>query len=412
MNKPTPPNTLQDPDPSPYTSTKAEVLQAVRENSIRRGVFFLKNLTALNLDAIIAQVEHLAMTYDMEAWREASAEAGIMPEALDILDGYNPPVPYPYYFCLPNDLIATPQLVLYYRNVTMVSNKVMKNIGLDTTQYEVGVPPEADKATQIAQHLNQITSSLVLQTPLFGKRRHIEMTYSNIGASLDGSWRNEVGRLAYTTLITPLIAHLHQRGKLQSITYRLKGRIALADEDKESDKEKTTEVAGLCLDDLTALLSGLEERRVVYRRLDMINGNQVLLNRQLYWHNPDTPGRGARIGPDLITEAAQGDQEVYPWAGELKGGADPAGSDEHWKTATQAFNRIIDAAKQTGRPQPMLSFLATILVDRVAKEAELWLQQGKLTSVHNLTRIANDPNLQQAFLDQMTAFFEAKSAKQ
>jgi len=28
------------------------------------------------------------------------------------------------------------------------------------------------------------------------------------------------------------------------------------------------------------------------------------------------------------------------WAAELKGGADPAGSDEHWKTATEALNRI------------------------------------------------------------------------
>jgi len=38
------------------------------------------------------------------------------------------------------------------------------------------------------------------------------------------------------------------------------------------------------------------------------------------------------------------------WSGEIKGGADPAGSDEHWKTATQALNRILEAAEKTGRP--------------------------------------------------------------
>lgn len=188
MSKPTLSNKSQDPSRSPYASTEAEVLQAVRENSIRRGVFFLKNLAALNLDAIIAQVERLAATYDMEAWREASAGAGILPEALDALDGYDPPVPYPCYFCLPDDLITNPQLILYYRNVAMVSNKVMNNIGLDTTQHEIGIPLAPDKAARIAQYLNQIISSLVLQTSLFGRRRHIEMVYANIGTSLSSGW--------------------------------------------------------------------------------------------------------------------------------------------------------------------------------------------------------------------------------
>ena len=67
---------------------------------------------------------------------------------------------------------------------------------------------------------------------------------------------------------------------------------------------------------------------------------------------------------------------------------------------------MIDAAEKTHRPIPQLSFMATILVDRVAQEAALWLQQGKLASVHNLTKIANDPAMQQDFLNQMVAFFE------
>jgi nucleoside-diphosphate-sugar epimerase len=124
----------------------------------------------------------------------------------------------------------------------------------------------------------------------------------------------------------------------------------------------------------------------------------------MYWHNEET-NRRYRIGPDLITETPDA---VFPWAAELKGGADPAGSDEHWKTATQAFNRIIDAAEKTNRPVPKLSFMATILVDRVAQEAALWLEQGRLISVHNLTKIANDRTMQQDFLNQMVAFFEMK----
>ena len=92
------------------------------------------------------------------------------------------------------------------------------------------------------------------------------------------------------------------------------------------------------------------------------------------------------------------------WSGEIKGGADPAGSDEHWKTATQALNRILEAAEKTGRPQPQLSFLATILVERVAIEAQSWIDEGKLTSVYNLTKIGESKVELQRFLDDMTKF--------
>lgn len=408
------PQSDDQPQKSQYASTHEEILQAVRENSVQRGLFFLKSLAALDFDRIVEDVEHLAQTYDMEAWREAAADASISEVALNILDSYSPPIPYPYYFCLPAQLVTEPRLVLYYRNVAMISNKVMNNIGLDTTQHEIGTPLTHDKATQIAGHLNQILSSLIQHTDLHGEKRHIEMAYTNIGASLDGGWRNEVGRLAYASILNPLIVYLHKLGKLQCVTYKLKGRIVLDDDDQPQGRNRKLQVADLTTAQLEETLATLNENRIVFRQLDLMNGNQILFNRQLYWRTPGSSGRSYRIGPDLFTQAKEAAEESiveasYPWAGELKGGADPAGSDEHWKTATRAFSRIIEAAAETQRPQPMLSFLATILVDRVAAEAELMLERGELTSVYNLTKIANDPVLHQRFLDDMVYFFETKS---
>jgi len=401
-------NTSQQYDPSQYASTQEEILQAVRDNSVRRGLFFLKNLAALDVDGIVQDIEQLGREYDMELWRERAEDIGISPSALDTLDVHDPPVPYPYYFCLPGDLVREPRLVLYYRNVAMISNKVMNNIGLDTSQHEISAPLSMDKAQAIAQHLNKIASALVMETGLYGQRRHLEMMYVNIGASLDGGWRNEVGRLAYVSVISPILLHLHRLQKLKSIVFKVKGRIILEDENEnENGKIQEIEIQGNSEQEVATLLSDLEDQRVVYRQINLINGNSVLLNRQMYWHNQETDKR-YRIGPDLITEIPT---DSFPWAAELKGGADPAGSDEHWKTATQAFNRIINAAEKTHRPIPQLSFIATILVDRVAQEAALWLQQGKLTSVHNLTKIANDPIMQQDFLNQMVAFFEMKLDK-
>lgn len=103
------------------------------------------------------------------------------------------------------------------------------------------------------------------------------------------------------------------------------------------------------------------------------------------------------------------DGQDFVWAAEVKGGADPAGSDEHWKTATQALNRILDASRATGRPQPALSFVATILVNRVAQEAQSWIDAGKLTAVYNLTRMLNDSDEMERFCSDITAFLNRES---
>lgn len=389
---------------SDLASTPEEIQQAVRENSILRGLFFLKNLSMMDVDAILKEISKDAHRFDMEEWRDRSDSLGVSVEALDTLDNMNPPIPYPYYFCTPEQIIEKPQLLAYYRNVAMISNKVMNGIGLDTGRYEAGREIEKELAEKIILHLNQVVSSLVSHTELMSPNRHIEMVSANLGASIDGSWRNEVGRLAYITVLNPLILHLKSRAKVRSVQYRLKGYVTESTQYGRTEDEEN--LADKSYDEVASFLKNLEDRRPTYTQLNMNNGNTILLNRQLKWDVPES-NLVKRIGPDLITGTAPDPIIRYVWAAELKGGADPAGSDEHWKTATQAFNRIIEAARETGRKTPKLSFLATILVDRVAQEAELWIKNGKLTSVHNLTKIANDSKLQTEFLNQLAEFFES-----
>jgi len=403
----------EEPEWKKYASTEAEILEAVQQNSIQRGVFFLTNLAALNIDAVINEVRQIASS-DMELWREqAEGESlGISQEAFEILDRLS--IPYPFYFCLPDNLEKNPRLVLYYRNVAMVSNKVMGNVKLDTLPHELGASILPEKAKRLAAYLNEIIDALVKNSNLLSVERHIEMVYSNLGATLDGGWRNEVGRIAYGAVLTPLIIHLHKKGKLHSVTYKTKGKIVLTEENGNGNgkiRQQTKTVADMSLTELQEWLVELDEQRVVYVQFDLKNGNRLLLNRQLYWNK--IGGGRAKIGPDLLTEVPTTEvpPQQYPWAGELKGGADPAGSDEHWKTAKSAFERIIDAAAASGRPQPALSFIATILVDRVAQEAELWIREGKLVSVYNLTKIANDPELLLQFLEDLERFVEAKTVE-
>ena len=50
------------------------------------------------------------------------------------------------------------------------------------------------------------------------------------------------------------------------------------------------------------------------------------------------------------------------------------------------------------------SFIATILVERVAKDAQMWIEQGKLTSVYNLTQMYEKEGEMERFLADMTEF--------
>lgn len=378
-----------------FASTPTEIRMAVEQNAADRGVLLIQVIASLHIDVMLARIDEIAKDYDCEEFCEASDEVGISLEALKLLNQAEPPIRYPYYFCLPQTLIQVPELIFYYRNMAMLSRKVMRAIGLDTEQYEErGVVPSEKIALVLAVYFNRIISKLVLAggvTPY----RHIVMMTANLGDSLGGTSRNEVGRVAMMRIINPLVRHLFTQERLSSILYTLKGQIT--GENTGAVKRKRLVITSET--DVKQLLNGFETYRVLYHELETSNGSKLLLNRQLTWQSQTN--RSYKVGPDLYSNVADVDML---WAAELKGGADPAGSDEHWKTATQALGRILQAAEKTDRPKPMLSFIATILVERVAREAQSWIEQGKLTSVYNLTQMYNREEQMGRFLDDMTKF--------
>lgn len=75
------------------------------------------------------------------------------------------------------------------------------------------------------------------------------------------------------------------------------------------------------------------------------------------------------------------DPKSYIACGELKGGIDPAGADEHWKTANSALGRIKTAL---GRNCPPLFFIAAAIEAAMAQEIFSQLKDGRLTYAANL----------------------------
>ena len=71
--------------------------------------------------------------------------------------------------------------------------------------------------------------------------------------------------------------------------------------------------------------------------------------------------------------------------GELKGGIDPAGADEHWKTANSALNRIRDSYKKAGYSNIKTAFVGAAIEKAMAKEIYSQLCDGTMTNATNLT---------------------------
>lgn len=83
-------------------------------------------------------------------------------------------------------------------------------------------------------------------------------------------------------------------------------------------------------------------------------------------------------------KAACGDPKRYLALGELKGGIDPAGADEHWKTARTSLVRIRDAFERH-KLSPKTFFVGAAIVKDMAKEIWAELEKGTLTNAANLT---------------------------
>ena len=76
--------------------------------------------------------------------------------------------------------------------------------------------------------------------------------------------------------------------------------------------------------------------------------------------------------------------EDHVCCGELKGGIDPAGADEHWKTAKTALERIATSFEEKGLNKPNLVFLGAAIESAMSIEIYNLLQSGWLSGAANI----------------------------
>jgi hypothetical protein len=108
------------------------------------------------------------------------------------------------------------------------------------------------------------------------------------------------------------------------------------------------------------------------------NIDAILLRQQDY-----APALLANSGSYVPAANLLGNKGSYLACGEVKGGIDPAGADEHWKTASGALSRIRE--KFQGKP-PKLFFLGAAIESSMATEIFGSLQSGALNHAANLNK--------------------------
>ncbi len=162
------------------------------------------------------------------------------------------------------------------------------------------------------------------------------------GDTLGGSMRNLTGASAGTKLTEKIIERLSKR----------KNKIEVL-------KSKSGKIQRVIWNSRTLLFD--VKPPLIGKNIDVI-----LINR----------GDASTPEEELLA-----DKGKYIACGELKGGIDPAGADEHWKTANSALGRIRAAF---GRNAPALFFVGAAIEASMAKEIFKQLKTGKLTHAANL----------------------------
>ena len=187
------------------------------------------------------------------------------------------------------------------------------------------------------------------------------------GDALGGKMRNLGGQLAQQQFIRALIATL----SVQSFGFHwLDRRTNLWVKGKRDDPGIELQTRGIWW------VRG-DTGRTILLNVGIL-GSKKNVDLCLLNISPSNEGKWSNASARL------NEPDSYIALGELKGGIDPAGADEHWKTANTALGRVRTAFKEVGH-NPHLFLLAAAIATAMANEIFTQLQEGELSYAANLT---------------------------
>ncbi len=184
------------------------------------------------------------------------------------------------------------------------------------------------------------------------------------GDALGGKARNLAGSLGERKFLRSLISVFNIAG----IKYKWK------DNDTNTWLDNPTDDT-----DIEKRIKAIYWKRETDRLL-ILNINVPLVNKNVDLSILQAQPDDWKIGKKSIIYQP----EKYVALGELKGGIDPAGADEHWKTANSALNRIRTSFDKE-KLKPQTFFIGAAIENAMAIEIFKQLQTGTMSNAANLT---------------------------
>ena len=174
-------------------------------DQLHKSLFFHQRLHDWGLIDVARQIENISgesLDWDSQhlnitdsAWKRV-IHSGIKPIIV---------------FAHPDVLTTVEKSVSYYRMLSMVSQKSMKEIGLPTERYEKGDRlPSSDSALQIARRANTLVSTLI-DNDLRLERREFDIWRGMAaGSQAQGSWQNKKGDHIESLMRQNLVSQLQK----------------------------------------------------------------------------------------------------------------------------------------------------------------------------------------------------------
>ena len=231
-----------------------------------------------------------------------------------------------------------------------------------------GISDKAEKHLQVSDKIQAIQGLIEKFLEPSGKDFVEELVYRFLltkGDQLGGSMRNLGGVLGERKLSRAIISSLNLSGRTYK-WHHTKSRKWIAKSSNDVDIELH--------------LNGLSWENTIGVRTLIFNRNIPLVKK-----NVDLSILKSQPGDVNSTkDSAHKIPKNYIAFGELKGGIDPAGADEHWKTANSALNRIRESFDKKSL-HPITFFVGAAIEISMSKEIYSQLEKGVLTNAANLT---------------------------
>jgi hypothetical protein len=182
------------------------------------------------------------------------------------------------------------------------------------------------------------------------------------GASFDGEMRNVVGATAQRRVAKILLSKLSAAKIDARILFSGSKDLVDIDGAIKVMKDESAKISQMSWPNRVLLFD--KKPKIINKSVDAI-----LLNSS------------SRVQAKDLQET----HSSYLACGELKGGIDPAGADEHWKTAVSALDRIRTVFSGNKKP-PLLFFIGAAIEQSMAAELASQLNSGSLSMAANLTK--------------------------